>query len=398
MSVAQIVIKPRRALPFFSRHPWVFEGAIGRVEGSPAPGDAVRVISSDGEFIAWGLFNPASAIRVRLYSWKDDAPLDEQFWSNRLDAAIALRRQVLGDLTSETGCRLVFSEADGLSGMTVDRHGDWLLVQWTSRAMADREALLISLLQQKLAPRGIWRRTEKGMADAEGLEARDGLISGELPPRPLILREGDIQFAIDVVEGQKTGFYYDQRDNRRSAARYARDARVLDAFCYSGGFGLSALRYGGAREVTAIDSSAGALELARRNAEFNGLADRMTFVQGDCYKELEKLGEAGEIYDLVILDPPRMTRSRSGLTAALRGYHSLNRLGLRLLRPGGILVTCSCSGLVDRAMYEEMLAGVALDADRRLVVLESHGAAADHPLNLHCPENSYLKCYVIRAD
>lgn len=392
-----LVLKPRKALPFFSRHPWVFEGAIAHGEGDARPGDMVRVVSHERKFIAWGLWNPASRIRVRLYSWDEAQPLDETFWSRQLDAALALRHALFEGTPAAQACRLIFSETDGLSGMTVDRYGDWLLVQWTSLALAQREDLLLRLLNEKLRPRGIWRRTEKGMAEAEGLEIRDGLASGDAPPRPILITENDLQFAVDVVEGQKTGFYFDQRDNRLAAARLVRGGRVLDTFCYSGGFGLAALKHGGASEVVAVDTSAGALELARRNAELNGLGDRMRFLDADVYKQLEILREAGEQFDVVILDPPKMTRSRAALERALRGYHSLNKLGLSVLRPGGYLVTCSCSGLVDRPMFEGMLAGVALDTGRRIQVLEARGPAADHPLSLHCPENAYLKCYLCRA-
>lgn len=392
-----IVLKPRKALPFFSRHPWVFEGAIAHGEGEAAPGQMVRVVSHERKFIAWGLWNPTSRICVRLYSWDEGQPLDEAFWRRQIQGAVAMRREVYAGGDPERACRVIFSEADGLSGMTVDRYGDWLLVQWTSLALAQREEMLLRILNEELKPRGIWRRTEKGMAEAEGLEIRDGLAMGEEPPRPIVITENELQFAVDVVEGQKTGFYYDQRDNRRAAAGYVRGGRVLDTFCYSGGFGLAALKHGGAKEVVAVDTSAAALELARRNAELNGLGDRMRFVHEDVYKQLEVLRDAGEQFDLVILDPPKMTRTRGALERAMRGYHSLNKLGLSVLRPGGILVTCSCSGLVDRTMFEEMLARVALDTNRRIQVLEARGPAADHPLALHCPENAYLKCYICRA-
>jgi len=398
MDVPTVHLRPRKALPFFSRHPWVFEGAIARTEGTVDPGSAVRLLSAEGKFVAWGLFNSHSAIRVRLYSWDESVPLDESFWSGRLEAAIGLRRQIFAGTPAERACRLISSEADGLSGLTVDRFGDWLLLQSTSLAVSQREELLVRLLERQLQPRGIWRRTEKGIAEAEGLEIRDGLVTGEAPPRPILIEENGLQFAVDVVEGQKTGFYFDQRDNRLAAARYCSGKRVLDTFCYSGGFGLAALKQGGAREVVAVDTSAGALELARRNAELNGLADRMQFVQGDCYRQLEQFRDSGEQFDVVVLDPPKMTRTRSGIDRAVRGYHSLNKLGLSVLAAGGILVTCSCSGLVDRMLFESMLAGVALDTGRRIQVLEARGAAADHPLNLHCPENAYLKCYICRVE
>ncbi|MGD9854957.1 MAG: class I SAM-dependent rRNA methyltransferase, partial [Planctomycetaceae bacterium] len=244
-----VTLKPRRALPFFSRHPWVFAGAIGQTAGDLPPGSEVAVRAHDGQFIARGLYNPVSNIRVRLYTWNAEQALDAEFWSNRLDDALRLRARLFGSTPEGRACRLVFSEGDGISGLTVDRYDDWLLVQITSRALYERRELLIELLQAKLSPRGIWLRTEKGIREAEGLEQEDGLIAGEPPPRPLFIQEHGLRFGVDVVEGQKTGLYFDQRDNRQAATRYASGRRVLDLFCYTGGFGITAARLGGAREV-----------------------------------------------------------------------------------------------------------------------------------------------------
>jgi 23S rRNA (cytosine1962-C5)-methyltransferase len=397
-TLPRIILKPRRALPFFARHPWLFVGAIARVEGDPDPGAEVAVVSHEGQFIARGLFNPASNIRVRLYSWNAEAALDEDLWSRRLDAAIALRRDLFRDMGPETACRLVFSEADGLSGLTVDRYGEWLLVQLTSRALAARRDVLFRLLTEKLAPAGIWLRTEKGIGEAEGLEIADGLVSGREPPRPLFISEHGIRYGIDVIEGQKTGFYLDQRDNRAAFARSLRpDARVLDVFCYSGGFGLAAVVLGGARHVVGIDVSEAALALARANAQLNGVADRFRFEPGRAFDVLERLAAAGERFDAVVLDPPKLTRHKAGVPKALKAYHQLNRQAVAVLRPGGLLVTCSCSGLVTRDEFKRMLAEVALRTDRPLQILEFRGAAADHPMSVHCPETAYLKCCVCRV-
>src|SRR5262245_52907953 len=215
-SLPQVMLKPRRAQPFFGRHPWVFSGAIARIAGTPSPGDEVSLVTEHGEFVARGLFNPVSNIQVRLYGWDPAQPLDEEFWSTRLDSAIRLRRDVLGLCGPSAACRLVFSEADGLSGLIVDRYDEWLLVQFTSLALASRRDLLIRLLVEKLQPAGVWLRTEKGIREAEGLEIADGLLIGREPPRPLVIVEHELRYGIDVVEGQKTGFFLDQRDNRRA--------------------------------------------------------------------------------------------------------------------------------------------------------------------------------------
>lgn len=394
---ARVIIKKRRALPFFSGHPWVFAGAVHRVEGEPAAGAEVTVHAHDGKFIARGLINPQSNIRVRLYSWDESQRLDNEFWSRRIQTAITHRHSLFGDAPEKRCCRLIFSEADGLSGVVVDRYNDHLLLQWTSRALAEREPFFVEQLHQQLQPAGIWRRTEKGMAEAEGLTLTDGLVTGAEPPRPLFVEEHGLQYGVDVVAGQKTGFYFDQRDNRMAAARYLR-GRILDLFCYSGGFGLTALRHGAATQVLGVDSSQPALDFAQRNAELNSLADRMRFEQWAAYAKLESLEKAGEQFDGVILDPPKMARTRGGLERALRGYFSLNQLAVRVLKPGGILVTCSCSGLVSRGDFEQVLARVASETGRTIQILESRGQAADHPVSVQCLENAYLKCLICRVD
>lgn len=396
-SLPKVVLKARRAQPFFGRHPWVFSGAIFRVEGDPAPGAEIELTTENGEFIAYGLFNPLSNIRVRLYSWDASARLDAEFWSRRIDEAIRFRRSILCQVTPKSACRLVFSEADGLSGLTVDRYGDWISIQLTSLALASRRDLLVQLLNEKLSPAGIWLRTERGIREAEGLEIADGLLSGTAPPRPLIVEEHGLEYGIDIVEGQKTGFFLDQRDNRREFARYVLGGRVLDVCCYSGGFSMNAVRHGQAREVLAIDVSESALAAARANVERNGLAPVIGFEKSDAFKGLESLRDAGERFNLVVLDPPKLARHGRGVTEALRGYHSLNRLAMEVLADDGILVSCSCTGHVTREMFENTLADAARSASRRLQILEARGPSADHPTSTTCPETNYLKCYIGRV-
>lgn len=397
MSISQIIVKRRRALPFFGRHPWVFAGAIARIEGEPQPGDEVQLLSHDQQFIAHGLYNPHSNIRVRLYSWQRDAPMDREFWSTRIDQALALRRRLFSADVRDSACRLVYSESDGLSGLIVDRYGEWLIVQFTSQALALKRELLCELLAEKLHPAGIWLRTEKGIREAEQLEISDGLISGKSPPRPLFIREGNVQYGIDIVEGQKTGFFLDQRTNREAITRLTNGHRVLDLFCYSGGFGLHALVEGGAKRVVAVDVSKSAITTAAANAELNSIADRIHFVQADAFDELNRLERAGERFDTVILDPPKMARHRQGVSKALGAYLRLNAAAMRVLTTDGLLVTCSCSGHVDRDQFRQMLAQASLDAGRPVQILESRGQSADHPVSAHCLETDYLKCFICRV-
>jgi 23S rRNA (cytosine1962-C5)-methyltransferase len=396
-SVSRVVLKPRKALPFFSRHPWVFQGAVDRVEGSPTAGDAVALHANDGQFIAWGLINPASKIGVRLYSWDEAVPLTEEFWHQRIVDAVGLRKVLFPQQGPENACREIYSEADGLSGLTVDRYGDWLLVQLTSFALAKRKEILLEALRKTLQPRGIWLRTEKGIRATEGLELADGLLWGDAPPRPMFIEEHGVRYGIDVAEGQKTGFFLDQRDNRRRAADFVRGGRMLDVCSYTGGFGLNCLVNGGAAEVIAVDASESALAQARSNAELNGVSDRLKTVKQDAFKALEELESKGEKFDLVVLDPPKLARNRQGIDAALRGYYSLNRFALGLIHPGGFFVTCSCSGQITHELFADMLGQAALHAKRRLQLLEVRGPSADHPSSVHCLETDYLKCYLCRV-
>jgi len=396
-SLPRVILKPRHALPFFNRHPWVFSGAVKGVEGDPAPGAEVVLVTDAGEFVARGLYNPNSNIVVRLYAWKERQPLDRSLWSQRIDAALALRRSVFGTDWNERGLRLIYSESDGLSGLVVDWYSGWLVVQFTSLALWQRRDDLLALLTKRLQPEGVWLRTEKSIREAEGLEVADGLLTGREPPRPLFIAEQGVRYGVDLVEGHKTGFYLDQRDNRSAVARYAADARVLDAFCYSGGFGVCAAVCGRAKSVLGLDSSEAALALARANAELNGVADRCRFERADVFAELPRRAKTGERFDVVILDPPKMARSRAGLQRALKAYLRLNQAAIELLGQGGILVSCSCSGHVDRDAFEEVLSLAATEAGRSLQILEARGQATDHPVSIHCLETGYLKCYICRV-
>ena len=343
------------------------------------------------------MINPASKIGVRLYSWDESEPLTDEFWQRRIEEAVGLRKVLFPDQGPANACREIYSEADGLSGLTVDRYGEWLLVQLTSFALATRKDILLEALRKALNPKGIWLRTEKGIRATEGLELADGLLWGETPPRPMFIEEHGVRYGIDVAEGQKTGFFLDQRDNRRRAADFVRNRRVLDVCCYTGGFGLNCLVNGGAAEVVAVDASESALNQARSNAELNGVADHLTTVKQDAFKALEDLESRGEKFDTVVLDPPKLARNRQGVDAALRGYYSLNRFALGLIQPGGFFVTCSCSGHITHELFADMLGQAALHSNRRLQLLEVRGPSADHPSSVHCLETDYLKCYLCRV-
>ena len=392
--MTRVLLKPRKARPFFGRHPWVLDSAIDRIEGSPADGDVVDLCSDQGGFIARGIFNSRSRIHVRLYTWNEAEPLDEAFWRRRLDSALRLR-SLLGCDQPQGAARLVFSEGDGLSGLIVDRYGEYLVVQVTALALAVRLPQLVPMLVELARPRGILLRCERDIVRAEGLELAAGPAWGNMPEGPVEILDQGLRYGVDLAEGQKTGLYLDQRENRTAAARYLNDRRVLDMFCYTGGFSLAAAA-GKAREALGFDASQRAVAQARVNAERNGL-DNVRFESGDAFDSLHALKTAGERFDGVVLDPPKFARSRAAVEDALRAYARLNRLAIDVLAPGGILVTCSCSGHVTRDDFFFMLVSVAQQSGRDIQVLEQRGAAADHPVSATCPETEYLKCFICRV-
>lgn len=395
LGTGRVLLRPRKAQPFYGRHPWVLASAVERIEGEPADGDVVELHSDKGKFIARGILNRQSRLAVRLYSWDPAEPLGADFWRARLRHAIALRRQ-LGYLDADGATRLVFSEADGLSGLVVDRYGGRLVVQINSRAMDARAELLADLLEQELHPQCIILQSDEGLCRFEGITPRQTVAHGEDPAGPIFVSEHGLRYGVDLLGGQKTGLYLDQRENRLRAARYFQGRRVLDMFCYTGGFGLAAAKLGGAREVLGIDSSAKAIMMAKANAELNGLA-QVNFRTGEAFKTLDEFVAAGEKFDGVVLDPPKFTRNKKSLDDALRAYHRLNRVAVDILSPGGILVTCSCSGNVTREDFLAVLSGVSQKSRRDIQVLECHGPAPDHPVSTTCLETEYLKCFICRV-
>jgi 23S rRNA (cytosine1962-C5)-methyltransferase len=394
MNGARVVLRARRARPFFGRHPWVYAGAIERVEGDPADGDVVDLLSHEGEFIARGLWNGCSKIRVRLYTWAQDVALDCNFFRERLATALHLRTAILGLNQPGRACRLVFSEGDGLSGLTVDRYDRWLVVQFTALGLAVRREMLIDLLVELCQPEGIYLRTEKGIGSLEGLKLQDGLLWGTVPAEPIQIEEAGLRFLVNLTLGQKTGFYLDQRDNREAVARMAAGWRVLDAFSYTGAFGIHAAR-AGARSVECVDASLPALNMAQENARLNGL-ENISFAHADVFDYLERQ-VAATSYDLVVLDPPKFARAQDSVKEALRAYRRLQGLAIRLLVPGGVLVTCCCSGLITMDVLIDVLAELAAEDKRHIQILERRGQAADHPISVACPESSYLKCLICRV-
>jgi len=393
-ALSRVVLRPRRAQPFFGRHPWVYPGAIKEVEGTPADGDVVDVVTHTNTFIARGFFNSKSKIRVRLMSWDPDRELNDSFFREKFSAAARFRLALFGG-GDRIGCRVVASEADGISGIIVDRYDRWLTVQFTSLALGMRREQIAPILAEATGCRGIYLRTEKGIGQLEGLELRDGPLWGEPPNGPVLIDDGIVRYRVDLREGQKTGFFLDQRANRLAVAKYLAGRSVLDCFCYSGGFGLHAAKRG-ATTVEAVDISETALNLARENAELNGVTN-IRFIKADVFDHLNALLETGKKFGAVILDPPKFARTRKSIPEALRGYRSLLGLAIRLLEPEGVLVMCCCSGLIAGEDIEAVLGQVSADARRDVQIIERRGQDVDHPIAATCPETSYLKCFICRV-
>lgn len=391
-----VQLKAGREKSVINRHPWVFSGAIAGREGSPRPGDTVDVLDAGGRFLARGYYNPRSQIVVRLLTWDAREAIDAAFWGRRLAAAMA-RRQALADDPDTTAFRLVYAESDGLPGLIVDLYEGWAVLQALTLGIEGHKEALTALLREALAPKGIVERSDVDVRAQEGLPQRAGMLWGEAPHVPVVMRESGLRFGSDLFRGHKTGFYLDQRENRRKVAAYAAGAEVLNAFSYTGGFAVYAAAAGAGR-VTNLDSSADALREAEANLRLNGLAVPAGNIQGDAFQVLRQLVAEGRTYDLVILDPPKFAFSKGQLNAATRGYKDINMLGMRLLRPGGTLATFSCSGLVSEELFQKVLFGASVDVGREARILERLGQGADHPVLLTFPEGAYLKGFICRVE
>jgi len=406
--MATLILHPGKEKSVLRRHPWLFSGAVAQLDGRARPGDTVDVVSHEGRPLGRAAWSPASQIRARIWSFDAAESIDHAFFKRRVAASVA-RRNALPELAGQQGLRLIHAESDGLPGVIADRYGDTVVLQLTT-AGADkwRGAIADSLLKATGCAR-IYERSDVEVRKLEGLEAVTGwLRNTPLPPggggaggegEPLVIVENGIRMAVDIVGGHKTGFYLDQRENRRRVAELARGRRVLNCFCYTAGFSLQALA-GGAREVVSVDSSGPALATAQRNLALNPQLDaaRAIWREADVFAELRSLRAAGERFDLVILDPPKFANTAAHAERAARAYKDINLLGLQLLAPGGLLMTYSCSGGIGAELFARILAGAALDAGRNARIVQHLHGAADHPVDLAFPEGEYLKGLLLQVD
>lgn len=375
-----------------SGHPWVFSNEIGRVDGTAAPGGAVEIRTHSGDYLGTGYFNPHSLIAARILSREREDIDSPDFFRRRIAAAAEFRRAIYGDAD---GIRLVYGESDALPGLVVDRYGSVLSIQLLTMGMEQRRGLIVQALQELFAPRAIVARNDVAVRELEGLPLGVELLHGELPPE-LIVEEHGLKLRVDVAGGQKTGHFLDQKENHLALRGRVEGRRVLDLFCYSGSWALHAGLFG-AREVLGVDISAGAVALASENARLNSLEGVCTFRKGDVFDLLREMGQKGERFGAVILDPPAFVKSRKKLPEAIRGYLTVNRRAMELLEPGGYLFTCTCSHHMDRETFLDTLRQGGRQAGRDLRLLEVRGQAYDHPVLLSCPETDYLKCAVLQA-
>jgi 23S rRNA (cytosine1962-C5)-methyltransferase len=378
------------------RHPWVFSGAVAHVSGAPADGDTVEIRAANEDFLAWGAYSGRSQIRARLWSWEQGTTIDASFFRRRISEALEARR-VMGLEADTDALRLVHAESDGLPGLVVDRYGDTLVVQFLSWGAERWRETIVELLAELSGMARIYERSDVSVRALEGLPQRKGLLGGEPLPKRVRIREHGLSFWADLAEGHKTGFYLDQRANRQRLGACAAGREVLDCFSYTGGFSVAALA-GGAASVLAVDASASALALGRANLVLNGLpTERSEFMEGDVFQVLREFRDRGRFFDLIVLDPPKFAPTAAQAGRAARGYKDINLLAFKLLRPGGLLFTFSCSGGVGQALFQKIVAGAALDAGVDAQILERLRQGADHPVALNFPEGEYLKGLLLRV-
>lgn len=379
------------------RHPWLFSGAIDKVKGKPANGDVVRLLSTDGKFMAYGFYNAQSRVALRLLEWNEDIAIDGDWFRKKVAVAVSSRSELLADGSTNT-CRLIFSEADYLPGLIVDKYADYLSLQILTSGIENNKAVIIDELQKLIQPKGIFDKSDASSREHEGLGASDGgVLAGSHPPEIVEVKENNVVYGINIAEGQKSGFYCDQRDNRHLVAAHTKNKKVLDCFCYTGGFTLNSLK-NGAAYVTSVDSSALAIDTLKQNIALNGLdAAKHTAIQSDVNKQLRKFKEEGETFDLIVLDPPKYAPSRSALVRAARAYKDLNRIAMLLLNKGGLLATYSCSGAMDIDNFKQVLAWAALDAGKEVQFITQFCQPEDHPVRASFPEGEYLKGLLCRV-
>ena len=381
-----------------ARHPWIFAGSVAEFSGRAKPGDTIDVVASNGRPLARAAWSPESQIRARVWTFDPNETIDHAFFKRRIAAAIA-RRNALPELREQQGLRLIHAESDGLPGITADRYGDTVVIALTSAGAEKWRAAIIDSIQKATDCARIYERSDASARSREGLAVVTGWCLGEAPTDDLVIEENGVRMSVDIVAGHKTGFYLDQRENRRRVGELSANKRVLNCFCYTGGFSLQALQ-GGASEVTSVDSSGPALATAQHNLALNPQLDatRAIWHEADVFADLRARHQANEKFDLIILDPPKFAPSAAHAERAGRAYKDINLQAMKCLKPGGMLMTYSCSGGITPSMFQEIIADAATDAARNTRIVQRLQGAADHPVDLAFPEGEYLKGLLLQLD
>jgi 23S rRNA (cytosine1962-C5)-methyltransferase len=396
MSESEIILKKGREKSVLRKHPWIYSGAIEKVINGANGGEPIRVLSADRKFLAWASYNPKSQISARIWSWNENQRVNPEYLFERINNAFNFRKSIL-PITNSTAARVVYSESDGIPGFILDQYGEFLVIQISSIAAEYWKNDLIDICKQITGVINIYERSDLEIRKLEGLSSHQGSLSGSEPPEKIQIIENEIHYQIDIINGQKTGFFLDQRANRLRIRDYATGKKVMNCFCYTGGFSLNAL-LAGAEHVISIDSSKQAISLAIKNQELNDFSDRkVSWIMGDVFKELRLFRDQGDKFDLIVLDPPKFAPTNRSLEKANRAYKDINLLAFKLLNPGGILFTFSCSGGVSSDLFQKIVFGSALDAGAEVQILEKLHQDLDHPILLNFPESEYLKGLVCRV-
>ncbi|MGA7195075.1 MAG: class I SAM-dependent methyltransferase [Anaerolineales bacterium] len=384
-----VILKPGREKSLLRRHPWIFSGAIQQADQNIASGSTVDVLSSKGEFLARGAYSPSSQIRLRVWTFEDET-VDAEFFRNRIRSSLQTRNLIFNSRDTNA-IRLIYAESDGIPGLIVDRYDDVLVLQSLTAGSEYWKETIADILLEETGLKNIYERSDADVRELEGLPSKVGILRGTIPESRITITEFGLKFLVDIEHGHKTGFYLDQRANRQRVRTMTKDKDVLDCFCYTGGFTVNALA-GDAKSVLCVDTSSDALNLARQNIELNKLpVEKVQFLEGDVFQVLRKFRDEARSFDMIILDPPKFAPTAAQAEKAARGYKDINLLAFKLLRPNGILFTFSCSGGIDSALFQKIVAGAALDAGVDAQIIEHLSQASDHPILLHFPEGFYLK-------
>ena len=390
-----IYIKQDRVKAIKRKHPWIFSKAISKVEGDPKLGENVDVFSVNGEWLATAAYSPHSQIRARIWSFDREEAVDLAFFENKIARAIAIRQPII-ERSDTNAYRLLCAESDGLPGVTVDVYQDTIVCQMLSAGAEFHKQTIFDALLKAFPDFNLYERSDVDVRSKEGLKKTSGLIAGELK-QPIEIKENGIKALVNIVNGHKTGYYNDQRDNRLALEKYCKDADVLNCFSYTGTFGLYAAR-GGANHITQVDMSADALNIAEQNAQLNELdLSKMSFIKADVFKLLRQYREENKRFDVIVMDPPKFVENKGQLRSASRGYKDINMLAMQLINPGGYLLSFSCSGLMDAPLFQKIVADAALDAKREMVFVEKLHQAQDHVIGSAYPEGYYLKGFVCQV-